>query len=414
MRRNRFPARVLMSLLASLSLACGGGDGDTESATATGSEVRIIRHDPVLPGERDGTDPVRLVEAARVMSADAREPAFYQAGAMAVAPDGTLYLHDPPAGMIRAFAPDGTPGRGLGGPGQGPGELSEVVTALAVAGDRLVAVDELNGRLSVWGLDGELREVEPFPAAPVGGRVSYVTLRGFEDGTLAGLYPRASAGPDVMQAVVADADGRPTAELFRVARRRTRALVGGRPAPIPVVRPVPQLAADRAGGIYVTGAERYEILAFDGGGATRWRLRVEWERDPLPDEEVERALAASAEMLRAMGEAPEIDASSVENVPDRLPALGAIKVDGHGHLWVFPYVYWDPADPSSLPSMVPADVYDAAGERLYSGMIPSRFALHVDQGAAWAAAWEDSIWGVETDPDTGEQGVVRYRLQEPF
>jgi hypothetical protein len=181
-----------------------------------------------------------------------------------------------------------------------------------------------------------------------------------------------------------------------------------------VVRPVPQLAADRAGRIYVTGAEEYEILAFDGGGTARWRLRVEWPRDPLPDGEVDRALAASEEMLRAMGEQPEVDASSVENVPDRLPALRAIKVDGHGHLWVFPHFYWKPGDPASLPSMVPVDVYDPAGERLYAGMVPARFALHSDQGSAWAAAWEDSVWGVETDLDTGGQAVVRYRLQEPF
>ncbi|MFW6198872.1 MAG: hypothetical protein ACOC5E_03520 [Acidobacteriota bacterium] len=411
-RRNRSGACLLLSLLV-LTVACGGEGTVSDTEPAPGAST--MRHEPVYPGERGGAEPVRPVEVARVTSGDDGEPPFYRAGPQAIAPDGTVYLLDLATGEIRLFGPDGTPTGTLGGPGQGPGELSEVVTTLAVAADRLIAVDELNGRLSIWGLDGEFREVVPFPTHPEdNGRVAYLELWGLSDGSLAGLYSRPSAGRQVLAAVVADSGGRPVAELARMSSRQTRALVGGRAAPIPVVRPVPQLAVDHDDGIYFTGAEEYEVTAFDRSGARRWELQVDWGRDPLPAEEVDRALGASAEMLRAMGEAPEVDASSVENVPDRLPALGAIKVDGHGHLWVFPYVYWDPRDPASLPPMVPVDVYDSAGERLYAGRIPSRFALHVDQDPAWSVAWRDSVWGIETDLDTGEQSLVRHRLEEPF
>ncbi len=54
---------------------------------------------------------------------------------------------------------------------------------------------------------------------------------------------------------------------------------------------------------------------------------------------------------------------------------------------------------------VPVDVYSPAGERLLSGLSP------ID---SWDSASGDYLYRVETDPDTEERVVVRYRLVEPF
>ncbi len=54
---------------------------------------------------------------------------------------------------------------------------------------------------------------------------------------------------------------------------------------------------------------------------------------------------------------------------------------------------------------VPVDIYSPKGERLFSGMIP------ID---SWHSAVGSHLYRIETDPETEEQIVVRYRLVEPF
>jgi hypothetical protein len=76
-------------------------------------------------------------------------------------------------------------------------------------------------------------------------------------------------------------------------------------------------------------------------------------------------------------------------------------VDGHGHLYVFPYVPVGPEDPAP----VPVDVYAPDGERLFTGMSPPR---------SWVHTSGDHIWEIGTDPTTEEYVVRKVRLVEPF
>ena len=83
-------------------------------------------------------------------------------------------------------------------------------------------------------------------------------------------------------------------------------------------------------------------------------------------------------------------------------AIDAIRVDGHGHLYVFPFI------DDSRPRDRPVDVYSAAGERLFAGLVESR---SVEYG--WQAALGDQVYGINRS-ENGEWQVVRYRLAEPF
>jgi hypothetical protein len=49
-------------------------------------------------------------------------------------------------------------------------------------------------------------------------------------------------------------------------------------------------------------------------------------------------------------------------------------------------------------------VYNAGGERLFTGMIAS----------TWEAALDDFVYNYEELEASEEWGVVRYRLMEPF
>ena len=91
--------------------------------------------------------------------------------------------------------------------------------------------------------------------------------------------------------------------------------------------------------------------------------------------------------------------------PENEPALTKILVDGHGHLYVFPYV------PAGLePEERPVDVYGKDGERLFTGLIASKIWLWADRFVAHG----DFVYDVRQNGDTGENEVVRFRLVEPF
>lgn len=158
-------------------------------------------------------------------------------------------------------------------------------------------------------------------------------------------------------------------------------------------------SVDREGGIYFTAAEEYQVSKFAADGAITWALRVAHDRPRYPQDLVDARLA------RARETRPERAASDYY-VPDRQPALSGIAADGHGHLWVFPWVY--PPGRDEDPSPRPVDIYTSEGTRLFSGLIDGAF------NTGWIRAHGDHVYTDEQDAETGERIIVRYRLVEPF
>jgi hypothetical protein len=117
--------------------------------------------------------------------------------------------------------------------------------------------------------------------------------------------------------------------------------------------------------VYQTGADEYQVLAVGSDTLPRWALRVAWSPSPLPRQR--------------------------------------LLVDGHGHLYVFPYV-WVPGNGDDGVD-VPVDVYAPDGRRLFAGTAPPRYWRHADG---------DIVWEIATDAETSEWVVRKSRLVEPF
>ena len=124
--------------------------------------------------------PARLVETMSIGAADGEAEAYLLGNmrAIAVAPDGSVYLSD--AGpVLRKYGPDGTFVRAFGRSGRGPGEYSQPDGGLAVLPDgRVVIRDPGNGRLSVFSADGDPLATWRIPSTLNTGRRLYADTAG--------------------------------------------------------------------------------------------------------------------------------------------------------------------------------------------------------------------------------------------
>jgi hypothetical protein len=391
------------------AVACSSPeDGTSSGLPDVPSDVPTLEP-RLLPADNRSAPPIEPIEDLRPHVSG--EPVFFAPSRLAVARDGRIFVLDENDQTIRIVAPDGRLLGSLAGEGQGPGELSGAVAGMAVAGSRLLVADAILARLTAWDLD-DLSFDTIAIAAGEGMVADALDLIGFDDGTFGILYSRPGVrGRAMSRAVRLDAAGNVLIEYGELPEHHTTIEIGGRSALLPVAHGQNQMVAAADGGVYLTEGERYEIVAIAAGGAPRWVLRAAWPRAAMPDEEIERALGVAARTLRAMGESAEGDREAIDGLRETLPALQAIKVDGAGRLWVFPYVDHPPGQEPPAEYW-PADVYGADGELLYSGSIPARFALHPARGAAWVAAAGDHVYGFETDAN-GNRVLVGHRVTLP-
>jgi len=353
--------------------------------------TRIIEYEHVPFEER--TERIELVEDLRIGERrDEPRYAFYDPLGIAVDGAGRIYVADAGDHQVKVYDEAGNHLRSLGREGQGPGEFAGP-GAITVAGSRLVVADS---RVSFWDLEGNWVD-----ETTTG--LFLWTLSGRDDGTFVVRY--ASFDPDTARqvAVVAmwDTEGQemgryPTllegAPIFYPSAR-----ADGRVA-LQVAHAEPTFAVDRRGLFYLTPSDNYQVLAFAAEGAMAWALRVAYSRPPVSRHEIDRAMDIVHRRFPSAKEA-EIDWPAAE------PALGRLFVDGHGHLYVLPYVA-----PGLEPEERQVDVYSAEGERLFSGLMPSL-------GDPWRnalATQGDFIYHLRPDNETGEWQVVRYRLVAPF
>jgi hypothetical protein len=148
-----------------------------------------------------------------------------------------------------------------------------------------------------------------------------------------------------------------------------------------------------------------------------WALRATWERAPITQEIID-GVQPYLQTLPERQREPEW--------PEAMPALRFVWVDGHGHIYVVPYVYvnetltlgivtsnpiWSELGPvPDPPEFLPVDVYSPEGALLFAGMIESG-GQHM---LGWSDARGDHVYRMSTDWDTGERFLERLRLIEPF
>ena len=350
--------------------------------------TRIVEYGAVPVEAR--TERIELVEDLVIGGGrlDDLDYAFYRATDIEVSSDSRIFVHDTGNHRIQAFDSNGRYLRTFSREGQGPGEMN-AGGGLTSAGEYLFRSGD--SRLSVWSLDGELirdtateqRLSRPF---------------GLSDGSLIGSYFGFNEDSQTAQIKVIRMS--PYGEEMRIlADLRTTAVTQTRVSDagfMIVARPGnhPTFAVSPDGHIYLTPSDEYQVLSVSADGDPRWALRVAWDRMPLTEEDKQAAV------LGHTTPPAELNTLDIE-WPAHHAALArdSLHVDGHGHLYVFPFVRDEEAE------IRPVDVYDAAGERLFSGLI----GVH-----GWSDASGDFVYRFDADPASGEQIVVRHRLVEPF
>lgn len=358
----------------------------------------------VPPGDRVGNH-VELDEDLKLAGpAGDANYSFYGPRDLAVDDSGRMYVYDAGNARVQVFGVDGLHLHTIGGrEGQGPGDIPRQ-GLMAVAGPRLTVVSGW-GFIRTWDLNGDPREAHQFR-----GPRPFWSLRGSSRGDLVASY---SVGLEENQ--FAQGIGRITpggAELIRyvvladpgeLALQRSNADGDTVSVFTSIRRGEPAFALSPTSDLYVTAGDEYQVLALTIDGDPRWALRVAWPREALTEQEIAAALQRVSESL------PDARRDEIA-WPESMPALsgpagnlfgrGSLRVDGHGHLYVFPF-----ARVAAEGDLRPVDVYSRDGELLYAGLIADR---------TWYAAWEDFVYAFEMSADTGDEFVVRYRLVEPF
>ncbi len=331
----------------------------------TAGPARWLHYPPVSLADREG-QLIRLVEDLVIDERpEDRRFDFDDAVGIAVDEAGRMYIHDSGRYRIVVYGADGGFERAFGG----AGEMAPFRHGwIAVAGDKLAI--STGNKITVWTLDGRHLYDRSLMR-----RAFSRDVQGTADGSLVGSFE------------MLDRDRRPWYSVEKVAIENDDGLTYGAVSPRPrgatSPRGRPGFVATRTGDVYLTRGDEYVIQAFDSTGAAKWIVHVDVPAVSSP--------AADAPP-------PEL---TVPQGGRRGPGRGhALRVDGQGNLYVFPYT-----DGSWQRDVVPVDVYSPEGERVFTGLISDR---------SWIRSLGNAVYGLETDPETDRQRIIRYRLEAPF
>lgn len=361
---------LLPGLLLLTLLGCG------EGASSAGSDVTreelpgggvLVRHG-ALP-----EDPTHRLETDLVLGVLDGEPweMFGQVRGVEVGSDGSLYVLDFQARAIRVFDAEGAYLRTLGGPGEGPGEISQGNGIFKEHGGLLWVND--HGKMRILGLEPNGTEVlrAPFPVPGWGfvwaeerdhaGR--FWGSRGVSVGggpsTMPEIGLNESRSTLWFHAVHPETEARDSIELGERSNRSFVIASGGGGFSMFGVPfdPVQPTVVDPRGGFWsVAGGGVWRIVHLDPAGDTVMILEADMPRAPVTAEDRASALEARVEGL-GLDEATARELSRA--IPDRKPALQGLFLDGEGRLWVQRARYGEGVPPRW-------DVFDRDGALLAS------------------------------------------------
>jgi len=391
---SRTALRATLLIIAVAATACSEPLEFPDWTFPVAEGTRVVEYDGVPLDERDQW--IDLVEELTIGGPDGDEglllhPRGYTEGGLAVdARDGRLFVLD--NGNFRVLAFDAASGAHLfrvGQQGEGPGELRRP-SRIAIARDQLVIVDSVAPKLSYWSLEGEhVRDV----SAQAVRLAQYIG--GFSDSSLVVRIPERDGDDRMLVLARIDAEGEELQRYSSSLGPRIDILqISGRTLTVSHLLPGPTFAVAADDRLYWTQADEYQVARARSNGDFEWVLRVALPAKPFPQARIDGTLEG---IRRNFPEATQ----GMFNWPETYPVLSRLLVDGHGHLYIFPYVDDDYLE--AHPGR-PVDVYGPGGERLFTGMIAS----------TWEAALDDAVFNYEELGETEEWGVVRYRLVEPF
>ena len=405
----RAPAWILLAVAAA-SAACDAEEaGPTWNGTVRDSAGVTLVVNPLDP--QWTPEQAWRVEPDLLVAQDPARPEtlFGYVADVAVDDEGRMYVLDAQAQAVRVLDRRGGYVRTLGGPGEGPGELSRFAFSVLAAPDTISVMDWGQSRITRFAPDGSLHDTEPMPGAG-SARTWWQSSRGK-------LYFRSLARftDDQGRWLGRDAllvhRGKETADTLLVFDYETSDL-GARGAPnVPLVVHAPSwtvLDDERIAWISLDDP-RLRIHTSDGR-LERVVTAAAWTPRRPTREQVEAMTSALGDKLVMLGGSREsLDLMPVE-AADPLPTLTSVRAGPDGTVWVQRMGAVEDVHPMALNSPDPPvafggptwDVLDRDGRYLGSVDLPPAFRV--------VRITEDAIYGIQWD-DFGVQRLVRLRLR---
>jgi len=403
--RLRRRARAQALAIAGICVVIGCAPSVEEDAWVLprppGLSVRTIAEST---GAVRSAQEIEVVEDLVIGAAAPPAESLFTTNSIAVASDGRIYVKDVPEHQIRVYDPAGHLLSVFGGPGQGPGELL-AASSIAIAGNHVVVQDTSKGKIIRWTLDGDFVDELPIPAVegtsflgeyqPAGDEslLTYHTSR-VDVGSYRRTYYRTWLTKDAIHGFGSVSVMSPFLRLddfnFLV--------------PVPDEYPDASYGVDlERSTLYLAAGNLYQVLAINlDDGTARWAVEKPSLERPISKRARRDAALRSEEMIRARFRRDVTVSPEMIEWPSAAGAIRALRVDGHGHVYVFGV-----ANEAARPGQGPVDVYAPDGALLFTGQMTfMRF---------WTAAHENFVYTFEM-ADGGQAGevVVRYKLKEPF
>lgn len=160
-RSTADPRRVVVLLLCGITACSDGDSGPPLVVQRDSAGIEIVEATRPLWGDSSAwsIDPDPILDLTLSGSGPPHE--FFRVRGLKQRSDGSLMLANRASQEIRLYSPEGAFLGGMGGPGQGPGEFSNLQRVKFVA-DTVIALD-YDGRVTVVGPDMELVRTYALP-----------------------------------------------------------------------------------------------------------------------------------------------------------------------------------------------------------------------------------------------------------